>query len=318
MTHILDCRHSFASRALALGESLAVIAMLQTGAEVTSGPDANGAWDEGETVSAAVRFSAPVTVTGPPGSTPTLAILLDGARRAAAFAGGSGTDTLTFSHTVSAADAGARKARVAPNGLALNGAGGGAVETAFAVAPWVSAAALAPDASGDNVWTPGESVEVRLTFSEAVAVASVPGERPGDRAAVPSVQVTIAGVAADLDYSSGSGSATLVFAAVLPAAVLDDSHDEDEETFTLTLSAPSGGNAWLSDATATGTIENSDAMPRQTLEKSVDVAGVAQKQREGSAGPDIGKGRDDRASSSEEREMAVPERGRGAERDLGL
>ena len=28
MTHILDCRHSFASRALALGESLPVIAML--------------------------------------------------------------------------------------------------------------------------------------------------------------------------------------------------------------------------------------------------------------------------------------------------
>ena len=191
-----------------------------TGAEVTSGPGANGAWDEGETVSAAVRFSAPVTVTGPPGSTPTLAILLDGARRAAAFAGGSGTDTLTFSHTVSAADAGARKARVAPNGLALNGAalngaGGGAVETDFAVAPWVSAAALAPDTSGDNVWTPGESVEVRLTFSEPVAVTPAPAD-PEERPGLPRVQVTVAGAPVELELTSGTGSETLVFAAVLP------------------------------------------------------------------------------------------------------
>ena len=47
--------------------------------------------------------------------------------------------------------------------------------------------------------------------------------------------------------------------------VLDDSHDEGEETFTLTLSNPAGGNAWLADATATGTIENADAMPRAWL-----------------------------------------------------
>ena len=191
-----------------------------TGARVTSGPGANGTWDEDETVSAAVRFSAAVTVTGPPGSTPTLAILLDGTQREAAYAGGSGTDTLTFTHTVSATHAGARKARVAPNGLALNGAAlngadGSAVETDFAVAPWVSGTALAPDTSGDNIWTPGESVEVRLTFSEPVAVTPAPAN-PGERPGVPRVQITVAGTPVALDLTSGTGSETLVFAAVLP------------------------------------------------------------------------------------------------------
>ena len=70
------------------------------------------------------------------------------------------------------------------------------------------------------------------------------------------------------DYTETSG--TLTFAAgvteqTVSVPVLDDSHDEGEETFTLTLSNPQGGNAWLRDATATGTIVNTDAMPRAWL-----------------------------------------------------
>ena len=48
-------------------------------------------------------------------------------------------------------------------------------------------------------------------------------------------------------------------------SVLDDARDEDEETFTLTLSIPSGRNARLADTTGAGTIENSDAMPQAWL-----------------------------------------------------
>ena len=65
------------------------------------------------------------------------------------------------------------------------------------------------------------------------------------------------------DYTSASG--TLTFATgerskTIEVGVLDDAHDEGEETLTLTLSNPSG--AYLADATATGTIENSDHMPK--------------------------------------------------------
>ena len=74
--------------------------------------------------------------------------------------------------------------------------------------------------------------------------------------------------AAGEDYTATSG--TLTFNAgetskTVSVPVLDDAHDEGSETLTLTLSNPSGGNAYLKDATATGTIENTDAMPQAWL-----------------------------------------------------
>ena len=182
-----------------------------TGASVTSGPGDNGTWDEDETIDAQVRFSAPVTVSGGP---PTLAVMLDGNRREAAYSSGSGTDTLTFAWTVTEADAGAKRARVASNGLALNGATLSAgsntvVDIGFAVAPWVTTVAIAPDASGDREWTEGEIIEAELTFSEPVTVAD----------ASPWIEIRIGGFAhpGTLGYASGSGSATLVFSTEVPA-----------------------------------------------------------------------------------------------------
>ena len=70
------------------------------------------------------------------------------------------------------------------------------------------------------------------------------------------------------DYTATSGTLTFApgeTAKTVPVPVLNDAHDEGEETFTLTLSNPQGGNAWLKDAEATGTIENTDAMPEAWL-----------------------------------------------------
>ena len=71
---------------------------------------------------------------------------------------------------------------------------------------------------------------------------------------------------AGVDYTAASG--TLTFQAgesttTIEVAVLDDSHDEGEETLTLTLTNASGGE--LTDGEATGTIENSDPLPRALL-----------------------------------------------------
>ena len=79
-----------------------------------------------------------------------------------------------------------------------------------------------------------------------------------------------------VDYATGNGTATagedyvaqsgdLTFAAgettkTVEVEVLDDLHDEGTETMTLTLSNPSG--ARIADATATGSIENTDHMPK--------------------------------------------------------
>ena len=68
------------------------------------------------------------------------------------------------------------------------------------------------------------------------------------------------------DYRAASG--TLTFSAgastkTIEGAVLDDAHDEGEESFTLATSNALG--AWLEDSEATGTIESADLMPTALL-----------------------------------------------------
>ena len=80
---------------------------------------------------------------------------------------------------------------------------------------------------------------------------------------------------AGVDYTAASG--TLAFATgesskTVEVAVLDDAHDEGEETLTLTLTNPSGGR--VADGEATGTIENRDALPRALLARFGRTAAV--------------------------------------------
>ena len=80
---------------------------------------------------------------------------------------------------------------------------------------------------------------------------------------------------AGVDYTAASG--TLTFQAgesskTIEVVVLDDAHDEGEETLTLTLSSASGG--LLTDGEATGTIENRDPLPRGLLARFGRTAAV--------------------------------------------
>ena len=80
---------------------------------------------------------------------------------------------------------------------------------------------------------------------------------------------------AGVDYTAASG--TLTFQSgesskTVEVGVLDDAHDEGEETLTLTLSNPSSGR--LSDGEATGTIENRDPLPRALLARFGRTAAV--------------------------------------------
>ena len=71
---------------------------------------------------------------------------------------------------------------------------------------------------------------------------------------------------AGADYTAASGILTIESGSSsgsIEVTVLDDSHDEGEETLTLTLSNASGGR--LTDASATGTIENTDLLPRALM-----------------------------------------------------
>ena len=65
------------------------------------------------------------------------------------------------------------------------------------------------------------------------------------------------------DYAQLSGTLHLAIGQTtktIPVTVFDDAHDEGEETLTLTLSNADG--AYIADAKATGTIENTDPMPK--------------------------------------------------------
>ena len=83
--------------------------------------------------------------------------------------------------------------------------------------------------------------------------------------------------AAGSDYTAESG--TLTFAAnetskTVSVATTDDSVDEDDETFTLTLSSPA--NATLGDATATGTInDNDESLPAVSVSDATSAEGDA-------------------------------------------
>ena len=97
-----------------------------------------------------------------------------------------------------------------------------------------------------------------------------PSRSRSGRAATAAISVDYAtsdGTAqAGADYTAASG--TLSFQAgessgTIEVAVLDDAHDEGEETLTLRLSNASGGE--LTDGEATGTIENTDLMPAALL-----------------------------------------------------
>ena len=82
---------------------------------------------------------------------------------------------------------------------------------------------------------------------------------------------------AGVDYTAASE--TLTFEAgessqTIEVAVLEDLHDEDEETLTLTLSNLSGDHVSLADAEATGTIVNSDPLPRALMTRFGRTAAV--------------------------------------------
>ena len=80
---------------------------------------------------------------------------------------------------------------------------------------------------------------------------------------------------AGADYTATSGTLTISAgstSATVDVSVLDDSHDDGGETLTLTLS--NAANGTLGDSTATGTIENSDPLPKALMARFGRTAAV--------------------------------------------
>ena len=109
----------------------------------------------------------------------------------------------------------------------------------------------------------------------AVLAFAVTLSRAASRALTVDYATSDGSAQAGVDYTAASG--TLTFQAgessrTIEVGVLDDAHDEGEETLTLTLTNASSGR--LTDGEATGTIENRDPLPRALLARFGRTAAV--------------------------------------------
>ncbi len=237
-----------------------------TSVRIASPPSRNR-WAPGEMVSVSFAFSAVVTVDTE-GGIPTLGLQLVAGARNVAYAGGSGTRTLTFAYPVTDSDGNVRLVRVLDNALSLNG---GTIENEANEDADLSyrgyGRITAPDAIGIAIDDARalEGEDETITFRVRFA--------PARNQTVSVSWATEDGTAtAGEDYSASQG--TVSFAPgetekTIEVAILDDPHDEGEETFTVRLSdaSPSytraGGR--ITRPVATGTIVNTDPMPQAWL-----------------------------------------------------
>ena len=141
---------------------------------------------------------------------------------------------------------------------------------------------LGPPSNPVQVRMSGTYAEPTLSVADASATEGEAVEFTVSLSAASSRQVTVqyetsGGTATSgTDFTEESG--TLTFAAnetskTVSVATTDDSADEDDETFTLTLSSPT--NATLAAATANGTINDDDEMPALSVSDASATEGEA-------------------------------------------
>ena len=119
-----------------------------TAVSVTSDPGGDDTYGDGDTITVSVTFDAAVDVTGAPQL--TIKMDPDYGEKQAAFAGGSGAATLTFTHTVAEPNLSTQGIAVLADTLALNG--GTIVSTAGSVAADLAHTGLAHDAGHKVDW----------------------------------------------------------------------------------------------------------------------------------------------------------------------
>ncbi len=199
---------------------------------VWSDEDGNDTFGDGDKVEVTITFNEPVEVNTADG-TPSVALdyfnddadplfeFLD-TRPQAAYASGSGSAQLVFSYAVTADDG--SPASIEARSLSLNGGSvrseattldaflyfsSQSISTAGSTnnqraAPTVEGGPVLGEAGADGFWTAGETVDVRVAFSESVTVDTGSG--------TPSIGLLLGGAQArSAAYARGSGTAELVF-----------------------------------------------------------------------------------------------------------
>ena len=239
-----------------------------TGVAVVSDAGADDTYAFGETIRVRLTFGETVNASGKP----RVKIKMDPrwGEFWAGYENGSGTNALTFAHTVAEPNYSTRGIAVLANTLALNG---GKIRSAAGANAVLGHTGLDHDSGHKVDWRP------------AISVADARANEGADAAVVFEVSLdrafTGAGHRVTVDYATADGSAkagedytattgTLTFAAgektkTVNVPVLDDAVDEGEETFLLRLSNATG--ARIGDGEATGTIANDDPLQKMWLSR---------------------------------------------------
>ena len=206
------------------GNDLVLNAVVNPTVSSVTATTADGTYKAGSTVTITVTFNRAVTVTG----TPALALGITG--RSATYSGGSGTTTLTFTYTVQDGDNSADLDYASTGALTLNGgsiadsttslnailtlAAPGAANSLGAnkaividtAAPTVSAVSAV-----NGTYRAGETIDVTVTFSEAVTVTGTP-----------TFGIMLDnGTVVQATYLSGSGGTALTFRYTVGANLMD-------------------------------------------------------------------------------------------------
>ncbi len=247
-----------------------------TNVEVTSTPmletDTYGA---GETIEVSVTFSEAVDAT----SDTDFVLSVGGARRAP-LVDGSGTATLVFGYTVVSSDEDTNGIWIGDETRTLDGNRGGEAQTGTITSVATGAAAnldhtllgtdsdhkvdgsrsdVAPTLSiGNASGTEGGAVTFTVTLS-AAAAADVTATWTA------SIGTGDTAVAGDLGTKTGTAFVAMgVTTGTFDVPTAEDSTEEADETFTVTLSGVSSNAQLAADPTAKGTIIDDDTAPTVT------------------------------------------------------
>lgn len=204
-----------AAGSLAANKALVIDGVAPTVSTVSSST-ANGTYKVGDVVAITITFSETVVVTG----TPQLQLETGTTDRTINYASGTGSTTLTFNYTIQANDESTDLDYISTTALALNGgtitdavgnaatltlpspgaAGSLGANKALVIDGVVPVVSSVSSSTADGTYKVGDVIAVTVTFSEPVVVTGTPR-----------IQLETGTVDRQVNYVSGSNSATLTF-----------------------------------------------------------------------------------------------------------
>ncbi|MCX7633350.1 MAG: hypothetical protein N2Z22_08470, partial [Turneriella sp.] len=212
---VLTLPNPGATGSLSANKEIKVDAIVPTISHVTSST-MNGTYGIGQTIVIQVVFSEPVTVTG----TPQLTLETGASDAVVNYSSGSGTNTLVFNYTVAAGHVSADLDYISTTALSLNGGtirdninndadltlpapgatGSLGANKNLVIDGIVPTVTNVTSSTVNGIYKAGDVIVIQVVFSEPVTVTGTP-------------QLTLETGASDavVNYSSGSGTNTLVF-----------------------------------------------------------------------------------------------------------